>query len=495
MNTGSRSLTRRTDVGEDRRLAADVGPRRAAGEHVRAAPRRAAARSSSRRRRVLRARRREGDRATPRRRAATAAPAARPRRSPGRRAPRSRSGPTTPGSLGDVDGDDQRTVGAGAEALRDQVVGPPLGPRPAACPRRGMPSRSASTGAARASSSTVAPDGVRHGVPRVTCSTHLDQRPPIGVSGPRRGRAARPAVDPVPGEPEERRQQRDRGEHHDQHDDRDRDPTRGDERDAGDGQAEDRHDDRAAGEDHRPGRRWRAPGRPTPRPAARGRGTHGAGSRRTARSRCRRPRPTMLPRPPAPSWGCRRRRRQRQRADTDRQPEQRHPDRQAHRDQRPEGQQQDDARREQPDELAELAAASSKAKNRSPPISIAAATRRAGLGTEALEVFRSAGGELARPPGTAPAARPPGRRPRPTPLLCRADRRERPTGSLVPSTCGRRCGGRLERRPAPPGLRRVEERRGGVQRGQDHLGGQAGVARRRRRPCSSIACCESSPGT
>ncbi len=56
----------------------------------------------------------------------------------------------------------------------------------------------------------------------------------------------------MPGEAQERGQQRDRGGHHDQDDDRDGDPARGHERDAGDGETEDRDDDGAPGEDHGP---------------------------------------------------------------------------------------------------------------------------------------------------------------------------------------------------------------------------------------------------
>ena len=71
-------------------------------------------------------------------------------------------------------------------------------------------------------------------------------------SARRRGLAAVPsaceAVDPVPSETEERRQQRHRREHHDQDDDRDGYASGSHERYAGDCEAEDRDDDRPAGE-------------------------------------------------------------------------------------------------------------------------------------------------------------------------------------------------------------------------------------------------------
>ncbi len=200
----------------------------------------------------------------------------------------------------DVHHDDQGAVGARAEPVGDQVVGPALGARlrHRALVREAEPQRGHRC--CEGEQQDRGADGVRRGVP-------ADVRAPSTPVSAGRGRAAGPApVDPVPGQPEQRGEQGDRGEHHHQHDQRDPDPTGGDERDPGDGQAEDRDDHGAAGEDDRAAGRGQRPadrvvdvdGR---RPAA-----PGTGRARGARSRCRRPgRPS--PRSPSPRTGCRRR--------------------------------------------------------------------------------------------------------------------------------------------------------------------------------------------
>ena len=101
--------------------------------------------------------------------------------------------------LGDVDGDDQRPVDAGTEAVGDQLVGPALGAvgRQRAVVRDAQPQREQRARASR-SSTAVPPTAYVHGVPGHV-SPHRRQRSSTGTSA-RRG-AATP--DPVTGQPEE----------------------------------------------------------------------------------------------------------------------------------------------------------------------------------------------------------------------------------------------------------------------------------------------------
>ena len=173
----------------------------------------------------------------------------------------------------------------------------------AATRRPGMPTRRASTGAARASSTTVAPTAYAAAC-RDTCAPQRYQ-PSAGVMpAARRPRPDRQAVDPVAGQPQEGRQQGDRGGHHDQHDQGHRDAARRDERNARDCQAEDRDDHGATGEDDGVTcRRHRSPdGLLDGEPA--GEVLPVPGDARTARSRCRRRAPPCC-RSPVPSSGTR----------------------------------------------------------------------------------------------------------------------------------------------------------------------------------------------
>jgi hypothetical protein len=156
----------------------------------------------------------------------------------------------------------------------------------------------------------------------------------------------------VPCEAQERRQQGDRDEDHDQHEHRDGDAGSRHERYAGDGEPEDRDDHRAACEGHRmPGGGDRPADRFLDRHPAReelavphhdhegvvdahSQADHDAHHRSEARD-------------------LDDVRDQRHRADSDRQPEQSHADRQAHGDERSECQQQHDHRGDQADQLAE----------------------------------------------------------------------------------------------------------------------------------------------
>ncbi len=78
---------------------------------------------------------------------------------------------------------------------------------------------------------------------------------------------------------------------------------------------------------------------------------------------------------------------QRHRADAEGEPEQGHPDRQAHRDDRSERDEQDDDRGDQADHLAQPVPGSSNAKNRSPPSSTCSA-EPAPVRAERLEVLQ-----------------------------------------------------------------------------------------------------------
>jgi hypothetical protein len=154
------------------------------------------------------------------------------------------------GIPGDVDGDDQWAVDAGAEALRDEIVGPSLGAglRQRTVVRVAHPQGQDRCGERQEKDGAA--DQVDPGVP----GDVTDPSPPAGArrAAPGRGPADSEAIDPVPGKSQERGQQRDRRGHHDQHDDRDGDPARCHEREAGDGETEDRDDDGAAGEDDGP---------------------------------------------------------------------------------------------------------------------------------------------------------------------------------------------------------------------------------------------------
>ena len=88
---------------------------------------------------------------------------------------------------GDVDGDDQRPVGAGAEALGDQVVGPPLGAAVRQRPLVGeaQPQRQHRRG--EGEQQDRAADGVAPGVPRRRARPTGAQRTPVGVGASRSG--------------------------------------------------------------------------------------------------------------------------------------------------------------------------------------------------------------------------------------------------------------------------------------------------------------------
>ena len=188
MNTGSRSLTRVADVGEARRLRRRRGPAPGLPASARAARRRAAARS-------CRPSPRPAGRCRERRPASRCPPPVdlrrrRPTRCPGRRRPRRRAGPARRRVAGEVDGDDERAVGARAEALGDEVVGPALGPAAGSEPSSGMPTRRPSTGAASGEQQRGRADRVGARVPRDVPRPSAASRVPRGVAAGRTG--ARP---------------------------------------------------------------------------------------------------------------------------------------------------------------------------------------------------------------------------------------------------------------------------------------------------------------
>ena len=166
---------------------------------------------------------------------------------PGSAASAAVSGCRTPGSSARSTAMTSGAVGAGAEALGDQVVGASLGARLRHGALVGEAEGQRRDRRGEGEQQQRRPDGVRRGVP-------ADVRGPAvpATVGSARGASRPSAVDAVSGEAEQGRQQGDRGEHHHQHDDRDADPAGGDERDPGDDQAEDGDDHDAAGEDDRP---------------------------------------------------------------------------------------------------------------------------------------------------------------------------------------------------------------------------------------------------
>ena len=146
----------------------------------------------------------------------------------------------------DVDRDDQRAVGAGSETVRDQVVGPPLRARLRHRPLVGEAEAERRHRRRQGEQQDRGADGVRRRVP-----SHVGAPPaPPEARGVLAAGAA--PVDPVARDPQQRRQQGDGCEHHHQHDQGDPDAPGGDERDPGDGETQDRHDDGATGEDDRP---------------------------------------------------------------------------------------------------------------------------------------------------------------------------------------------------------------------------------------------------
>ena len=160
------------------------------------------------------------------------------------------------------------------------------------------------------------------------------------------------SVDPLSGEPQERGQQGDRGSHHDEHHHRDGDPAGRHERHPGDGQAEDRDHHDPAGEHHRlAGRRDGTTDRLLDRQAGReilaipGHHEQGVVDPHSQTDHAAQHR--------SPGRDLDQMGDQRHRADPDREAEDRHPDRQAHRDQRSERQHQDHDCGGQPEHLAE----------------------------------------------------------------------------------------------------------------------------------------------
>ena len=165
MNSGSRSSTRWPRSADGRDLAADVRaapaalaarrgtPRSGAARWCRGWPRPAATWSAARSGSPRRPSRRRGAAATDRDAGVGG----------------HRGGPAAPTTAASREMSTAMTSGPlapGPKPVGDQVVGAPLGPRLRACvPSSGKPSRRARTGAARASSSSVAADGVRRGVP------------------------------------------------------------------------------------------------------------------------------------------------------------------------------------------------------------------------------------------------------------------------------------------------------------------------------------------
>ena len=145
----------------------------------------------------------------------------------------------------DVHGDEQRSVRAGAEAPLDEVVGAALGARL----RHGALVREAEAerGDRRRERQQQhrGTECVRH---RVAADVRA---PPTPARADDPGPDVPASVDAVPGQPEQRGKQGDRGEHHHQDDPGDADPAGGDERDPRHGEAEERHDDGAAGENDR----------------------------------------------------------------------------------------------------------------------------------------------------------------------------------------------------------------------------------------------------
>ena len=382
------------------------------------------------------------------------------------------SGSTTLGSLRDVDGDDQRPVDARPEAVGDEVVGPTLGAvlRQGALVGEAELQRQHRRGQRQQHDRDA--DGVRPGVPG-----HVPTpAPPAQALSARRRRrfaSAPEAVDPVPRETEERRQQGDRGDHHDQHDHRDGDAGGGHERHAGDGEAEDRDDDGAAGEDdgltgggdgpadrlldgQAAGEVLAVPGDEEQRvvdPDAEA--DHAADLRRPARD--------------VDQVGD-----QRHRADAEGEAEERHPDRQAHRDDRPERDEQDDDRGDQADQLADARSPAPRrrrtGRRRSRP---AAGSPRRSPATERLEVLQVAGssssstGYWTRIRATRPSAE----------IACRLSRADRAHRVAGPTTADGVC----TSASAAARVRGVEERRVLVAWRQHHLSGEPGPVRPGRR--------------
>ena len=161
-----------------------------------------------------------------------------------------------------------------------------------------------------------------------------------------------PAPDPRAGEAEKGGKQGDRGDDQDQHDDRDRDPDGGQEGDARDGHAQDRDHDGAAGEDG---------GLTGGRDGAAGRLLDGHPARQVLPVARDQQQGVVDADAEADHGGQLRRpgrhvdqvRDERHRADAEREAEERHPDREAHGDDRAERHQQDHGRDDEPDQLAD----------------------------------------------------------------------------------------------------------------------------------------------
>ena len=175
----------------------------------------------------------------------------------------------------DVDGDDQRAVGAGAEAVGDEVVGAALGARLAACvPSSGKPRRSAEHRRRQREQQDGGAEGVRHRVPRrrarpTAASAALDG---VAASEPDRRPLTR-----CPASPRNAGSSVIEASTITSTTSEIADPAGGDERDAGDGQAEDRDDDGAAGEDDGAAGGGERRGRPPPRRRSPRRGARGGG--------------------------------------------------------------------------------------------------------------------------------------------------------------------------------------------------------------------------
>ena len=156
----------------------------------------------------------------------------------------------------EVDRQDQRTVGAGPEALGEQVVGAAqrragrvvAGVGLAEAQRQHRDREREHDGeAGEQVRDRVARDVVAHARPAVVVAVVVAG---AGLDlGLEAGDAE--AVDVVAGEADQRGQQRERGDHGDGDDDRGAEAHPRDERDAGDGETADRDDHGVAGDEHR----------------------------------------------------------------------------------------------------------------------------------------------------------------------------------------------------------------------------------------------------
>ena len=307
---------------------------------------------------------------------------------------------------------------------------------------------------------------------RPTWAPHRRHRRP--EASWRRGAAP---VDAVARDPQQRRQQGDGGEHHHQHDQGDPDAPGGDERDPGDGETQDRHDDGATGEDDRPAGGGQGAADGVLDVAALGEVLTEAGQdeQRVVDADAESDHGSDHDRPAGDVDDVRH---QGQRPGADREAEQGRPDRQAHGDDGPEGQQQDHDRDHQAEGLADAGRRPARTRStgrRRPRCAATSWSRRSSR--VALRFSRSAGDRSARSGywTRIRATRPSGETTRTR--RCRPAS-SAPAGSLVPSTCGSAATASwtLATSARAPGSRRGLRR---VARREDDVGAEAHVGGRR----------------